>query len=175
MMCIISIQVFWYPIACTFIFGKRWPLSLLLFEIISLLVFSLDIIINMRTTYSNENNEEIIDTQMIRDNYIKSPHFVLDFITTLPLPELILMTLIGSPRQWEVYSLIIMVRMLRFLKAMVYLENMTLGFTLKLLRIFVTLFIVVSNQNYFVQLLISLQGALGFMCVVCDNLRPIQS
>jgi len=143
MMCLILYGIFWYPLAVAIIFKDPWPLGVLIVEIVSIGIFILDIIINMRTTYSNDNNEEIIDSKMMRRKYLKSKMFLIDLITVLPIPEIILIVLIGSHEQWFVYSLVILVRMLRVFKALMYLKNRNLKGFPKLLRIFITFFLIV--------------------------------
>ncbi len=50
--------------------------------------FVLDILVNLRTTYYNDNNEEIIDQKMIAYNYVKSIQFLFDVLSTLPISEI---------------------------------------------------------------------------------------
>ena len=140
---LIIYEIWWYPFGCTFIFGEPWSIGFLVFEIISLFIFGLDIAINFRTTYSNENNEEIVDPKMTSKKYMKSKLFIVDVITVLPLPEILLLILMISDDQWKVYSLIVLIRMLRVIKISAYLENRVVGIILKLILLIIISLIVV--------------------------------
>lgn len=59
-------------------------------EIIAMIIFIVDMIINFRTTYPDQNNEEIIKGDMMAKNYIKRGSFFIDLIATLPVPEILL-------------------------------------------------------------------------------------
>lgn len=90
---------------------------------------------NMRTTYSNENNEEIIDGKMMRNNYLSSKLFYIDVLTTFPLPEILLIIFIGHPKQWDIYDVLLLIRMLRIFKIPHYIGNRTYSTLEKLLHI----------------------------------------
>jgi len=135
--------IFWYPLAMAFLDRTPWPTGVLIVEIVSIAIFILDILVNIRTTYSNENNEEIIDSKMMKRNYMKSRLFLIDVITVLPIPEILLIVLIGSAQQWFIYSLVILIRMLRVFKILIYLKNRNLKGVSRLLRLFVTFFLIV--------------------------------
>lgn len=53
-----------------------------------LIIFILDIGITMRTTYFDEENDEIIDGKLILNHYIKSTNFYIDVISALPISEI---------------------------------------------------------------------------------------
>ena len=134
---IIIYELLWYPYCCTFIYGDKWFRGSLVFEIVTVVIFLLDIFINMRTTYSNENNEEIIDGKMMRQKYFGSKLFFVDLITTIPIPEILLLVLVGNRREWEVYDLVLLIRMLRIFKIPHYLGNRTYSTFEKLLHILI--------------------------------------
>jgi len=140
---IIFFEIFWYPLAATFMPWGPWPLGLLIFEIITIPIFLLDIMLNIRTTYSNENNEEIIDSTMMKKNYLTTKLFIIDAVTVLPIPEILLLILISAEAQWLVYSLCVLVRMLRVFKIHIYLQNQVFSTLAKLLRLFLSFFIAV--------------------------------
>lgn len=142
---LIIYEIFWYPLAAAFLEDDSWPVGSLVFEIFSIFIFVTDMIVNIRTTYSNENNEEIIDGKMMKTNYIKGKLFLVDVITTLPVPEIVLAISSNSHHKWLIYSLVILVRMLRVFKIPAYLQNRTLGFLTKLLKLFITFFLIVSE------------------------------
>ena len=100
---------------------------------------------NMQTTYTNENNEEIVDVGMIRKGYLKSKMFLLDLITTLPIPEIVFAALSGSDDQWLVYSILCLLRMLRLIKISNYLEDRTLTLRAKLAQFFIGCFLMVMR------------------------------
>jgi len=138
---IILYEIFWYPLAATFIRTEAWPLGIFIFELISIGIFLIDILVNIRSTFSNENNEEIIDTGMIRRNYLKKPLFIIDVATVLPIPEIVLLILVKSSVQWQVYSLVILIRLLRIFKISEYLQNRVFSIFAKLLKIFIMFFL----------------------------------
>jgi len=146
---LITYEIFWYPLAAAFLEKDSWPVGSLVFEILSICIFVIDMIVNIRTTYSNENNEEIIDGKMMKNNYIKGKLFLVDVITTLPIPEITLGIASHSENRWLIYSLVMLVRMLRVFKIPVYLENRTLGFLSKLLKLFVTFFLIIHWVSCF--------------------------
>jgi hypothetical protein len=53
-----------------------------------LVFFILDIVVNLRTTYYDEENEEIVDSKLIITNYISSPSFAIDLLSAFPISEL---------------------------------------------------------------------------------------
>lgn len=114
-----------YPMIA--VFSQKLDGGFFAVEIISIFIFVLDILINMRTTYSNENNEEIIDSKMMRDNYMKSKYFILDVITCFPISEILLGILANSDKSHSVYAIFKLIRLLRLLKVELYLKNMSLS------------------------------------------------
>ncbi len=56
-------------------------------DIIILIFFIFDIILNCRTTFYNDDNEEIIDPKTIFLTYIKSPAFWIDICSAFPISE----------------------------------------------------------------------------------------
>ena len=48
----------------------------------------MDLLINFRTTYIDENDNEVVDFSSIAVNYVKSTSFYLDLISTLPISEI---------------------------------------------------------------------------------------
>ena len=161
---IIIYEVLWYPAAVTFIYAEAWPLGNLVFEIVSIFIFLLDIIINIRTTYSNENNEEIIDSKMMKDNYLKSKLFIIDVISVIPLPEILLLIMMGSSKKWIVYSLTILLRMLRAYKVQKYTQHQTRGVIARLLKLFIIFFLLV--KLFYTVKHIIFKDSLGFMSMV---------
>lgn len=54
------------------------------FDYIALLIFWLDIVFNIRTTYYNDNNEEVVDGKKCCLKYVGSSHFYIDVISAVP-------------------------------------------------------------------------------------------
>ncbi len=50
----------------------------------SYFIFLIDILLNLRTTYFDENYNEIIGGQLLFLNYIKSLNFYIDFVCIIP-------------------------------------------------------------------------------------------
>lgn len=59
------------------------------FNWLSIAIFSLDIVVTFRTTYYDEDGNEIVDHKMIAINYITSIVFYLDVFSTLPISEIV--------------------------------------------------------------------------------------
>ena len=57
-------------------------------DYVTLGFFVLDILINCRTTYFTDSNDEIIDSKMITKTYLTSTMFIFDLVSTLPVAEI---------------------------------------------------------------------------------------
>jgi hypothetical protein len=55
------------------------------FDYATLVVFWLDIIFSFRTTYFNQNNEEVVDGIACMKNYATSSHIWIDILSAIPL------------------------------------------------------------------------------------------
>lgn len=53
-------------------------------NIFILIIFSADLFFNFRTSYYNDEQDEIIGDKEMFLNYLRSPFFVLDVVSTLP-------------------------------------------------------------------------------------------
>ena len=84
------------PLDIAFEFTDTVGLLLLCFEYITFAVFVADIFISMATSYFNEENEEVIDLKMCAKEYIKSPMFTFDLLSTLPIYEVSQMLAFGG-------------------------------------------------------------------------------
>lgn len=77
------------PIDIAFEFGdgpfKRFYVG---FDFFLLSLFALDILINFRTTYYDEQQAEIVDSRMIMRNYLKNYNFYIDVVSTIPVSEI---------------------------------------------------------------------------------------
>jgi hypothetical protein len=48
-------------------------------------IFWVDIFLNSRTTFFNDNNEEVVSGKKIAGKYFTSTHFYIDFLSAMPL------------------------------------------------------------------------------------------
>ena len=55
------------------------------FDYITLVIFWVDIFLNSRTTFFNDNNEEVVSGKKIAGKYFTSTHFYIDFLSAMPL------------------------------------------------------------------------------------------
>ena len=55
-------------------------------DLITYILYVLDLLFNFRTTYINNQGVEIRDLKLIRKKYLLSQRFILDFISLLNLP-----------------------------------------------------------------------------------------
>jgi len=136
-------EFFWYPLGATFLYDREIPNGVIVFEYVSIGIFYLDMLMNMRTTYSNENNEEIIDSKMMLKNYLTSKWFWIDFIAALPLSEFFFWGIDDRRMKYNVYSILKLVKVIRLFKIESYLQYIVLGFFWKIFKIFVMFFIIV--------------------------------
>lgn len=58
------------------------------FDYLILTLFAFDILINFRSTYFDENLDEILAPKLIAKNYLKSYNFYVDVISTVPISEI---------------------------------------------------------------------------------------
>ena len=141
---VIIYEMIWYPVSVSFLFNKKVSHQIIAFEIAKFFLLILDLIINMRTTYSNENNEEIVDPKMLRQSYMKSKYFTLDIITIIPFSEILLISLSSHNKKYAVYSLFKLIGLLRTLKLSYYSNNIRIPMIFKVLRTFGMFFLLVS-------------------------------
>lgn len=78
---LIIVTAFYIPWGLAFQVGSDF---LDVFNYLVILFFSMDIILNFRTTYMNEDRDEIIKPTKIAAHYLKSPYFAIDVLSTIP-------------------------------------------------------------------------------------------
>lgn len=59
-------------------------------DLITWLIYVTDVVINMRTTFINNLGHEIIESKLIARNYIVSPRFIIDILSLLNLPNMVI-------------------------------------------------------------------------------------
>lgn len=87
------------------------------------ILYILDLLINFRTTVYHElTNDEIYDAKSIAIHYVRS-RFVIDLIASIPF-DLILQdeSQRGITIQLRIFSILKMIRILRFTKVIIYLN-----------------------------------------------------
>ena len=57
-------------------------------DITIVVIFMLDIVITLRTTFFDREGDEIIDQQLIAFNYIMTYQFYLDVLSAIPITEI---------------------------------------------------------------------------------------
>ena len=130
--------------AASFFFSEDFPVGMVIFEFVTEVIFLFDIFLNMKTTYSNENNEEIIDKTMLKKHYMKSYLFYVDVISVIPIGEILLLSLIGSDQyKYTFYSMFKLIGLLRILKIPHYSERMALNTFFKIISMFGVFFLMV--------------------------------
>ena len=130
--------------AASFFFSENFPVGMAIFEFIAEVIFLFDIFLNLKTTYSNENNEEIINKVMLKKHYMKSYLFYVDMISVIPIGEILLLSLIGSEEyRYTFYSMFKLIGLLRILKFPHYCERITLNTFFKVLSMFGVFFLMV--------------------------------
>lgn len=141
-------------------------------EYIVLCFFWVDIILTFRTTYWNEDTEEIISPVLIAKKYIKSWSFFIDVGSALPISEIITRTGAGKNIKWVVLTKSL--RLLRINRLFKYLSDNSLKILYKILRYFFAFLIIVGAPKIFLLLINSYYvDPLDHMHVVCLGLLNI--
>ena len=86
--------------------------------------FILDILINFRTSYVNENtSEEIFNVRKVAIKYLKSK-FTIDFLASIPFDYIALIFKTGNNSEFifELFSLLKLVRVLRLSRLITHLN-----------------------------------------------------
>lgn len=116
-------------------------------EYLVLSFFWIDIILNFRTTYFNENTDEIISSVMIAKKYIKSWNFLIDVCSALPISEIISTTRIAKNLKWVVLTKSL--RLLRINRLIKYLKDNSMKILYKILRYFFAYLLIVTYLRFF--------------------------
>lgn len=140
-------QAIFYPYELSFINGGLQGgkfNAYYVVEIILAIIFIFDIILNMRTTFADSNNEEVVSTKMIALNYIKDGSFGMDLLAALPIPEV---ALIMCHSHWFYFKLYYCFRLIRVRKAFMlnaYISSEKYLTLMSFLKMFIGFGIVVS-------------------------------
>ena len=110
-------------------------------EYFVLAFFWVDIVLTLRTTYFDEDTDEIIDPVIIARKYIKSWNFLIDVCSALPISEIITRTGAGKNIKWVVLTKSL--RLLRINRLIKYLNDNSLKILYKILRYFFAFLLVV--------------------------------
>lgn len=89
-------------------------------DIAILVVFILDILLTFRTTFFNEENDEIIDAKIIFFHYLKSTNFLIDFVSAIPIGEIYQA---NDTKLTRIFSIIKIVRLARLGRLLKLLKN----------------------------------------------------
>ena len=86
------------------------------------ILFVIDMIINFRTTYVNDQYLEITDRNQIAMNYIKG-RFIVDFLSTIPFDTVFtIFTGDSESKQFQILRSLKWARVLRLNKIILYLN-----------------------------------------------------
>lgn len=110
-------------------------------------IYVSDIILNMRTSYFDENNDEILDAQLIAKKYCESKYFFIDLITSLPFTEVIEKILEGeiNLKYFKFINLLKFIRLLRLSKIMLFFKDESFTTVLQIIRMIFLFIIAVAN------------------------------
>lgn len=110
-------------------------------------IYVVDILLNMRTSYFDENNDEILDAKLIAKKYCESKYFVIDLITALPFTEVIEKLLEGkiNLKYFKFINLLKFIRLLRLSKIMLFFKDESFTTVLQIIRM-MFLFIIAVNK-----------------------------
>jgi len=59
-------------------------------DLLTWLIYVMDVAINLRTTYIDNFGHEIVDSKMIAKKYIRSLRFIMDILSLINLPNLLI-------------------------------------------------------------------------------------
>ena len=114
---------------------------------LSVLVFYVtDIILSMRTTFYDENNDEILEGIELCKNYIKSKVFFIDLVSAIPLSEIIEYALQGTSEVTYIkfVNLFKFIRLLRLNRIFHYFKNDSYKIMFQIARITIVFIITVN-------------------------------
>lgn len=114
-------------------------------EYIVLTIFWIDIVLNFRTTYFDEETDEIISGMMIAKKYVKSWNFLIDIGSSLPISEIVTRTGAGKNIKWVMLTKSL--RLLRINRLIKYLNDNSLKILYKILRYF-SAFLLIVEQHF---------------------------
>ena len=92
------------------------------FDYITLFIFWADIIFNLRTTYFNDNNEEVVDGKKCLMNYVSSGHFYIDIISAVPF-RIFFSSNVQNLQLIKAFKIIKILRMLRMKRFQSYFAD----------------------------------------------------
>lgn len=95
------------------------------FNLVLIIFYIADILLSMRTTYFDENNDEILDGVLLFKNYLKSKAFFIDLISAIPLSEITEYILQGTSQITYIkfINLLKFIRLLRLTRIFNYFQN----------------------------------------------------
>ena len=114
----------WFQVPYNVAFGSEESIPLYTINAIIDVFFILDILINFRTSYVNENtSEEIFNVRKVAIKYLKSK-FTIDFLASIPFDYIALIFKTGNNSEFifELFSLLKLVRVLRLSRLITHLN-----------------------------------------------------
>ena len=84
-------------------------------EIIIEIFFIIDLILSLRTTYADSNNEEVVESKTIAKHYIRQGSFAMDLIGVLPIPEIALIIARSNNYYFKLYYILRLYRVRRLM------------------------------------------------------------
>lgn len=141
-------------------------------EYFVLAFFWVDIVLTLRTTYFDEDTDEIIDPVIIANKYLKSWNFLIDVCSALPISEIITRTGAGKNIKWVVLTKSL--RLLRINRLIKYLNDNSLKILYKILRYFFAFLLVVLFVFLILNTFVFSPDSLGCLHVVCHGIFHLQ-
>lgn len=110
-------------------------------EYIVLSFFWVDILLNLRTSFYDEETDEIVSGVLIMQKYLKSWNFLIDISSSLPISEIVTKTGAGKNIKWVMLTKSL--RLLRVNRLIKYLSDNSLKILYKILRYFFAFLLIV--------------------------------
>jgi len=139
-----------------------------------ILFYIVDIIFSMRTTYYDENNDEILEGMLLFKNYIKSKAFLIDMISGVPWSEIIEYSLQNTSKITYIkfINLLKFIRLLRLSRIFFYFKDDSYKTLFQIAKI-ILMCIITVNINDFHILLIKMPVSLGQLFMAISDIIAI--
>lgn len=112
------------------------------------IIYFLDIFINFRTTYYDQNNDEIVDGSLIFKHYFKSIRFLIDVFSALPISEIVSL-MIDNLNYIKFINLLKFFRLIRLTRIYSYFHNESYTTIFQICRLVMLFIILVKKIIYY--------------------------
>ena len=109
-------------------------------------IYLIDLIFSCRTTYFDENGDEILNSKRISVKYLKSVNFAMDFSSSLPITQIIQSLFDDNNNKFVKFiNLLKIVRLLRISRLMNYISEESLKIIYKMMKLILIIVVLVNK------------------------------